>query len=182
MDPLLHFAVKSAVSWVDSSWWKPFKATKDTNISRQSFILCILGYEGILFIDYLGKGRTINREYYIALLVCLKEEITSPKNSHIWRRKKCSFTKTMSQVDHNDNKTTWIALRIVFTPTLFSRSGSQWLLAVCRHQIMLQGKRFGSNEEVILETEMYFETKDKSFYKKGIKLLEKYWSQTRLMN
>ena len=28
---------------------------------------------------------------------------------------------------------------------------------------MLQGKRFGSNEEVILETEVYFEAKDKSF-------------------
>ena len=32
--------------------------------------------QGILFIDYLEKKRTINREYYIALLVCLKEEIT----------------------------------------------------------------------------------------------------------
>ena len=38
---------------------------------------------------------------------------------------------------------------------------------------MLQGKKFGSNEEVISETEVYFEAKDKSFYKKGIKLLEK---------
>ena len=40
---------------------------------------------------------------------------------------------------------------------------------------MLQGKRFDTNEEVILETEAYFEAKDKSFYKKGIKLLEKHW-------
>ena len=31
---------------------------------------------------------------------------------------------------------------------------------------MLQGKRFGSNEEVISKTEMYFEAKDKLFYKK----------------
>ena len=38
---------------------------------------------------------------------------------------------------------------------------------------MLQGKRFGSNEEVISEIEVYFEVKDKLFYKKGIKLLEK---------
>ena len=42
---------------------------------------------------------------------------------------------------------------------------------------MLQGKRFGSNEEVILETEVYFEAKDKSFNKKGIELLEKCWNQ-----
>ena len=31
---------------------------------------------------------------------------------------------------------------------------------------MLKGKRFGSNEEVILENEAYFEAKDKLFYKK----------------
>ena len=38
---------------------------------------------------------------------------------------------------------------------------------------MLQGKKFGSNEEVIAETEAYFEAKDKSFYKHGIEKLEK---------
>ena len=32
---------------------------------------------------------------------------------------------------------------------------------------MLQEKRFGSNKEVISETEAYFETKDKLFYKKA---------------
>ena len=31
---------------------------------------------GILFFDYLKKGRTINSECYIALLMRLKEEIT----------------------------------------------------------------------------------------------------------
>ena len=41
---------------------------------------------------------------------------------------------------------------------------------------MLQGKRFGSNE-VISETEAYFEAKDKLFNKKGTELLEKRWNQ-----
>ena len=50
-----------------------------------------------------------------------------------------------------------------------------WLLADLKR--MLQGKRFGSNEEVILETEAYFEARDKLFYKKGIELLEKHWNQ-----
>ena len=40
-----------------------------------------------------------------------------------------------------------------------------WLFADVKR--MLQGKRFGSNEEVISETEEYFEAKDKSFYKKS---------------
>ena len=42
---------------------------------------------------------------------------------------------------------------------------------------MLLGKRFSPNEEVISETEVYFEAKDKSFYKKGIEFLEKRWNQ-----
>jgi len=41
---------------------------------------------------------------------------------------------------------------------------------------MLQGKRFGSNEEVIAETEAYFEDKDKPFYKRGVGKLEKRWT------
>ena len=34
---------------------------------------------GILFIDYLKKGRTIISEYYMTLLVRLKEEIAKKK-------------------------------------------------------------------------------------------------------
>ena len=40
-----------------------------------------------------------------------------------------------------------------------------WLFADLKR--ILYGKRFGSNEEVISETETYFEAKDKSFYKKA---------------
>ena len=50
-----------------------------------------------------------------------------------------------------------------------------WLLANLKK--MLQGKRFSSNEEVIAETEAYFESKDESLYKKGIENLEKRWNE-----
>ena len=42
---------------------------------------------------------------------------------------------------------------------------------------MLQRKRFGSNEEMIAETEAYFESKDESLYKKSIEKLEKRWNK-----
>ena len=48
-----------------------------------------------------------------------------------------------------------------------------WLFA----NLKRKGKRFGSNEEVISVTEVNFEVKDKSFYKKDIELLEKRWNQ-----
>ena len=50
-----------------------------------------------------------------------------------------------------------------------------WLFAGPKE--MPQGKRIGSNEEVIAETEAYFESKDESSYKKGIKKLEKRWNE-----
>ena len=49
-----------------------------------------------------------------------------------------------------------------------------WLFADLKK--MLQGKRCGSNEEVIAETEAYFESKNDTFYKKGIEKLEKRWN------
>ena len=45
-----------------------------------------------------------------------------------------------------------------------------WLLADLKR--MLQVKKFGSNDEVISETESYFKTKDKSFNKKGFDVRE----------
>ena len=43
---------------------------------------------------------------------------------------------------------------------------------------MLQGKRFGSNEEVVARTEAYSEAKDKSFYKKSIEMLKNRWNKS----
>ena len=41
---------------------------------------------GIIFIDYLEKGKTINSEYYIALLERLKDEIAE-KRPHLKKKK-----------------------------------------------------------------------------------------------
>ena len=90
--------------------------------------------QGILFIDYLEKGGIINSKY-IALLVHLKEKYcqkmaTNEEEKSTLSPRQC----TMSQVDRDDGKTTWIALRIASTPTLFSWSSPQQLPAVCRPQ------------------------------------------------
>ena len=168
----------SAVSWEDSGRWKPSKVTKDVNIRRQGFGLHIFSdAQYILFIDYLEKGRTINSEYHIALMVHLKEKNHQKTATNQERKGNLSPRQcTMSQVDHNNDKITWIALWIASAPTLFSRSGPQWILSV-ELKRMLQGKRVGSIEEVISVTEAFFEAKDKLLYKKGIELLEKCWNQ-----
>ena len=91
--------------------------------------------QGILFIDYIEKGRTINSKYYIALLEHLKEEIAK-KWPQIKKEKSALLPRqyTISQVNRNNDKTTWIAFRTASTPTLSSRSGHKRLLVVCRPQ------------------------------------------------
>ena len=82
----------------------------------------------ILFIHYLEKEKTIISEYYMALFARLKENIA--KNDPKWRRKKCSFTKTMQH--RNNGKIARIALSIAYLSTVYSGSVSQRLLPVCR--------------------------------------------------
>ena len=85
----------------------------------------------------------------------LKEEIATKMATN--EEEKVLFRQdyALSQVDRNNGKTTWIALWIAsaYSPDL----------ALCDYW-QNSRKRFGSNEEVISETEAYFAGKDKSFY------------------
>ena len=129
--------------------------------------------QGILFLDYLEKGRTIKSEYHIALLMCLKEEIAKKL---LPTKKKVFF--------HEDNapchksiatmtKIHKLHFELLLHPpySLDLAPSNYWLFADLKK--MFQRKRFNSNKEVILETE----AKDKVINKKGIELLEKRWNQ-----
>ena len=59
--------------------------------------------EGIFFIDYLEKGKTITREYYFNLLTRLDEKIRE-KRSGLQKKKKSSFIRTM----HPPTKVFWL--------------------------------------------------------------------------
>ena len=77
-----HFTPESdlqSARWTTARESRP-KRPK-TQISGGKVLASVLWDDlGILFIVYLEKGRTLNSEYYIALLVRLKEEIA--KNGH----------------------------------------------------------------------------------------------------
>ena len=164
MDPLLHFRVKLTVSWVNSSRWNLSKVTKDANISRQ-------------LIDFLEKGRIIHSKYTV-LLVHLKEEIA--KIQLQIKKIKVPFHQdnVPSQVNRKNGKTTWISLWIASISTLFSKSGPQQLLTVCRPQknapwkeIWLQWRSDIGNWGV------FWGKRQIALQKKGIKLLVKCWNQ-----
>ena len=115
-----HFTLQSAVTWEDGSRWNRPKRSKTQTSAGKVLASIFWDARGILFIDYLVKGRTINSEYYIALLVRLKEKFTKKRPQK--KRKKYSSTKTMHRV------TSWLQrwqnyLNCTYVLTLFSRSG-----------------------------------------------------------
>ena len=120
---------------------------------------------GVIFIDYLDS------EYCIALLERLKAEIAK-KRPHMAKKKflfhqdnaPCHKSiKTMAKLHELNFE---LLPHSPYSPDL--APSDYWLFAEVKK--MLAGKKFRTNEEVIVETEAYFEAKDKSFYKSGIEI------------
>lgn len=174
-----HFTPESSrqsAEWRTTGESRP-KRPKTQQLAGKVMASVFWDANGIIFIDYLEKGKTINSDYYMVLLDRLKAEIAK-KRPHM-KKKKVIF--------HQDNAPCHKSIK---TMTKFNELGFQllphppyspdlapsdyWLFADLKK--MLQGKRFGSNEEVIAASEAYFESKDKSFYKHGIEKLEKRWN------
>ncbi|KAF7271298.1 hypothetical protein GWI33_015815 [Rhynchophorus ferrugineus] len=113
---------------------------------------------GTIFIDYLEKGRTINRNYYIALLDRLKGEITE-RRPHL-KKKKVLFQQDNAQC-HKSVKTMAKLHEIGFKllrhpPNSPDLVHSDYLL-FSDFKRMLAGNKMSSNEKVIAETEASFE-------------------------
>ena len=86
MDQPLYTWNKKIVSWVDSSWWKPSKATQTQQWAGKVMAFVFWNAHGILIVDYLEKGKTINSDYYLALLDRLSAEIKE-KRTHMQKKK-----------------------------------------------------------------------------------------------
>ena len=69
-----------------------------------------------------------------------------------------------------DNPNYGIKIRIITASTGF---GPQWLFLFPNLKKWLGGQRFTSNEEVIAQTDAYFEDLPKSYFLDGLKKLEK---------
>lgn len=74
---------------------EPIPKREKTQKSASKVMLSVFwDAHGIIFIDCIKKGETINSDYYVALLERLKHKIAGKRP--IWRkRRKCCFIKTM---------------------------------------------------------------------------------------
>ena len=131
---------------------------------------------GIIFIDYLEKGKTINSDYYIALLERLKDEIVEIRPQ--FKKKKVLFyqdnapchksMKTMAKLNE-------LGFELLPHPPYSPDLATSDYFMFSDLKRMLAGKKFSADEELISGTEAYFEAKDKSYYKNGTeKLYDRY--------
>ena len=79
--------------WTEAGCSPP-KKTRSVSSAGKVMALVFWDAEGILFIDYLEKGKTITREYYSNILTRLDEKI-SEKRPGLQKKKKIIF--------HQDN-------------------------------------------------------------------------------
>lgn len=91
----LHFYIPETIE-------RPKQVDKGKSASKQATTIPSVGkvratvfwyWQGVIFIDYLKKNKTITGEYYSLLLGSLKIELK--KNVHDWSTKKSFPIKTM---------------------------------------------------------------------------------------
>jgi histone-lysine N-methyltransferase SETMAR len=133
---------------------------------------------GIIFTDYLEKGRTITGQYYADLLGRFHPELMR-KRAHLAKKKVLFHHDNAPAHSSSIARAKLVELRYELLPhPPYSPD-----LAPCDFFLFpnmkkwLGGKRFTSNEEVIDQTEAYFEEFDKSYFLDGLKKLEHRWTK-----
>ncbi|KAL7726572.1 hypothetical protein ACLKA6_010437 [Drosophila palustris] len=159
--------------WISTGETAPKKAKIGLSANKV-MVTVFWDARGVIHVDYLEKGRTINGEYYSNLLGQFDSELKK-KRPHM-AKKKVLF--------HQDNapahksvvammKLCELHYEILPNPP-YSPD-----LAPCDYYLFpnlkkwLGGKKFQSNEQVICETNAYFEDLDQSYFMEG----QRYGSQ-----
>ncbi|GBP03932.1 Histone-lysine N-methyltransferase SETMAR [Eumeta japonica] len=168
--------------WVFRGERGPKKA-KQSLSANKVMVTVFWDARGVVHIDYLEKGKTITGEYYSKLLNRFDVDLKQ-KRPHL-AKKKVLF--------HQDNARVHTCLVTMakiheLRYELLPHPAYSPDLASCDYYLFsnlkkwLGGKRFESNEEVITETNAYFESLEKIYYLEGIKKLEKRWTKCIELN
>lgn len=136
--------------------------------------------KGVIMVDYLQKGTTINSDYYCELLRRLREELKVKRPGLL--TKKVLF--------HQDNARVHTSLKSMaeihncgfellphppYSPDL-APSDFHLFPNLKKH---MGGKKFLTNDEVQAEVDTYFEDLEESFFKSGVLALESRWNKCK---
>jgi len=163
--------------WTEAGCSAP-KKTRSVPSAGKVMLSVFWDAEGILFIDYLEKGKTITGEYYSNLLTRLDEKIRDKRPG--LQKKKIIF--------HQDNATAHKSvlamgkLRDLYYELLEHPPYSPGLAPsdFClfpKLKIFLAGQHFSSKQEAIAAVDGYFADLMKNHYRDKIMALEHCWNK-----
>jgi len=157
---LYHYDPKTkqkSMEWSHSGSLRPKKIRVQKSAGK---VLASIFWDqdGILLIDYLPKGQTINAEYYSSLLVQLKE-ILKEKRRGTGRSPMCS-------PDICNTEETALPVRPTSgSPTVFSGSGPIGLPPVpYTEKKQLKVRHFSSDAGVIVTAEIWLDEQFSEFF------------------
>lgn len=130
--------------------------------------------QGIIFIDYLKKGKTITGAYYASLLQRLSEEIKE-KHPHL-KKKKILLHQDNARVHtcaFSMAKIVELKMELLQHPAYSPDLAPSDYFLFSNLKKWLGGRRFASNEDVIAQRNEYFAELPKSYFLDGIKILAK---------
>ena len=162
-----------------SKQWKPRGSNPPLKFKAQRSADKVLATifwdaDGIIFIDYLEKGKTINGAYYANLIRRLRQELIKKRRGKV----------TRGVLLHQDNApphTSQVAkaaieesgFQLIDHPPYSPDMAPSDYFLFPNLKSYLRGKRFESNYDVISCVNEYFEGKDKSYFREGVLKLEK---------
>ena len=173
-DPKLK---QERLQWIEAASSAP-KQVKSERSAKKIMASIFWDAKGVLLIDYLEKGKTINSEYYCNLLDQLDKNIREKrpglqKKTIIFHQDNARVhTSFLTMVKLNELKYELFE-HPPYSPDL---APSDYYLFRNLKQF-LRGKRFSSNEEAIAAVEQYFAELPENHYRDGIKLLEDRWNK-----
>lgn len=175
-----HYTPETKVQskqWVEAGSSAPKKA-KTTPSAGKIMATVFWDAHGIIFIDYLEKGKTITGEYYASLLVKLNDVIKE-KRPHLVKKKVLfhhdnapAHSSTVAQAKLHE-----LRYELLPHPPYSPDLAPSDFFLFPNMKKWLAGKRFTSNDEVKCETEAYFGDLNKSYFTEGIKKLEYRWTK-----
>lgn len=166
-----------AAQWVEPGEVAP-KRPKTQQSAGKVLASVFWDAKGIIFIDYLEDGRTINADYYVALLDRLNEDLK--KKRKVTQRKTILFLHDNAPAHKSYKATTkleQLGYELILHPPYSPDLAPSDYYLFPNLKRWLQGKRFYSNEEVEWETDAYFGRFTSDYYSKGIQMLEERWNK-----
>ena len=175
MDLLLHTEVQYTLcisaEWLQAGGSRP-KCPRTQRSAGKVMGSIFWDAHSIIFIDYFEKGKAIIGEYCVTLLDQLNEEIEKKwphlKNEKILFQDKAPAHSSIKVMVKLDSLGYELVPHSAYSPGL----APSYYYLFPNLKRWLQGKRLHTNEKVISETQTYFAEFDKSYYTKGIKILE----------